>query len=32
MDEIEAGLQNKKMVQTIRRYLAKASVDPGTAV
>jgi len=32
MDEIEAGLQNKKMVQTIRRYLTKASGDPGTAV
>ena len=28
MDEIEAGFQNKKMVGTIRRYLAKAGGDP----
>lgn len=25
MDEVEAGFRNKKMVETIRRYLAKAS-------
>ena len=25
MDEIEAGLHNKKMVETIRRYLVKAN-------
>ncbi|MBQ9458326.1 MAG: helix-turn-helix transcriptional regulator [Oscillospiraceae bacterium] len=30
MDEIEAGLKNKKMVETIRRYLAKASGEPET--
>ena len=31
MDEIEANLQNKKMVNTIRRYLAKANGNPQTA-
>ena len=31
MDEIEANFRNEKMAQTIRRYLAKASGDPGTA-
>ena len=30
MDEIEANFQNKKMVETIRRYLAKANGNPGT--
>ena len=32
MDEIETNFQNKKMVETIRRYLAKANGNPGTAV
>ena len=32
MDEIEANFQNEKMVKAIRRYLAKASGDPETAV
>ena len=32
MDEIEANFQNKKMVQTIRRYLAKANGNPETTV
>ena len=32
MDEIEASFQNQKMVQTIRRYLAKASGNPETGV
>ena len=32
MDEIEASFQNKHMVETIRRYLAKASGEPDTAV
>lgn len=30
MDEIETNFQNKKMVETIRRYLAKANGNPGT--
>ncbi len=30
MDEIEADFQNKKMVSVIRRYIEKASEDPGT--
>ncbi len=29
MEEIEAGLTNKSMVETIRRYLAKAAGAPG---
>jgi len=32
MDEIEANFQNEKMVKEIRRYLAKANGNPGTAV
>ncbi|MCR4634255.1 MAG: helix-turn-helix domain-containing protein [Erysipelotrichaceae bacterium] len=32
MDEIEAKFQNKNMVNTIRRYLAKASGDRETTV
>ena len=28
MDEIEAGFQNKRMVETIRRYAQKASDAP----
>ena len=28
MDEIEAGLQNRHMVETIRRYLVKANGEP----
>ena len=32
MDEIEANFQNEKMVKAIRRYLAKASGNPETAV
>ena len=28
MDEIEAGFQNKRMVETIRRYAQKASGAP----
>lgn len=32
MDEIETNFQNKKMVETIRRYLVKANGNPGTAV
>ena len=31
MDEIEANFQNKKMVKTIQRYLAKADGNPETA-
>ena len=31
MDEIEANFQNEKMVNVIRRYLAKADSDPETA-
>ena len=31
MDEIEANFKNEKMVNTIRRYIAKASEDAGTA-
>ena len=31
MDEIEANFQNKKMVNAIRRYLAKANGNSGTA-
>ncbi len=31
MDEIEANFQNEKMVNVIRRYLAKADADPETA-
>ena len=31
MDEIEAGFQNKMMVETIRRYIAKASESPVTS-
>ena len=30
MKEIEANFQNKHMVETIRRYLVKASADPET--
>ena len=30
MDEIEAGFRNKAMVETIRRYIAKASESPVT--
>ena len=30
MDEVEATFQNKMMVETIRRYLVKASADPET--
>jgi len=30
MDEIETNFQNKKMVETIRHYLAKANGNPGT--
>ena len=30
MEEIEASFQNKHMVETIRRYLAKANADAGT--
>ena len=30
MDEVEASFRNKKMVETIRRYLVKASADPET--
>lgn len=30
MEEIEAGFQNKMMVETIRRYIAKASDSPET--
>ena len=30
MDEIEANFQNEKMIQTIRRYLAKANGNPTT--
>ena len=29
LEEIEAGLQNKKMAETIRRYAARAGGDPG---
>ena len=29
MDEIEANFRNRHMVETIRRYLAKASGTPG---
>ena len=29
MEELEAGLQNKKMVETIRRYLSRAGGDAG---
>lgn len=32
MDEIEANFQNKKMVNEIRRYLAKANGNSGTTV
>ncbi len=32
MDEIEANFQNEKMVNAIRRYIAKASGNPETAV
>ena len=31
MEEIEAGLRNKKMAETIRRYIAKANGENGTA-
>ncbi|MBR2592729.1 MAG: hypothetical protein IKD62_07180, partial [Oscillospiraceae bacterium] len=31
MDEIEANFQNEKMVNVIRRYLAKADSDPEAA-
>ena len=31
MEEIEAGLRNKKMVETIRRYIIKASGEPDAA-
>ena len=31
MEEIEANLQNRMMVETIRRYIAKADGDPETA-
>ena len=30
MDEVEATFRNKMMVETIRRYLVKASADPET--
>lgn len=30
MDEIETNFQNEKMVNVIRRYISKASEDPGT--
>ena len=32
MDEIEAGFQNRHMVETIRRYLSKAAGAPETKV
>ena len=32
MDEIEAGFQNEKMIETIRRYLSKAAGAPETKV
>ena len=32
MDEIEASFQNKHMVETIRRYIAKANGNPKTTV
>ena len=32
MDEIEANFTNEKMINVIRRYLAKANGDPETAV
>lgn len=31
MDEVEANFQNKKMISTIRRYLAKVNGNPQTA-
>ena len=31
MEEIEAGFQNRRMVEMIRRYLAKANGDPESA-
>jgi hypothetical protein len=30
MDEFEAGFQNEKMIETIRRYLSKAAGAPET--